>query len=236
MVASRRPWRARPVSGSKRPVRHHMPSPSTQLRSRVARRWRSKRAMASSALDPAHLDGHRPRTAPRGWTPTATSTSRSARQRARGRWWGSSCRNARPMTSTWPPDTVPAARASPSGGMAWVVRARSSTRPASRRELRAAWAMACSGKEATWASLGGELHVASVQPGPQPGSRRHRGAQLVLVPAGRIDRRHRLHQPLHRRHLHTNKRTPGVKQALAVASKPARRRPDGSRRVRPAAA
>ncbi len=47
-VADSRPCRRRPVSGSNRPARHHMPSPSIQVCSRVARCWRSRRASPSS--------------------------------------------------------------------------------------------------------------------------------------------------------------------------------------------
>ena len=68
----------RPVSGSNRPDRHHMPSPSIQVRSRVARRWRSRRAIPSPRWM-ARTSAVTARWSSSGVARAATATSWSAR-------------------------------------------------------------------------------------------------------------------------------------------------------------
>ena len=146
-----RPWSRNPVSGSKRPARHHMPSPSTQVRNLVDRRCCSNRAMSSSRRI-WRTSAATARRNSSGVDRDATSTSASARSTRAWRCPGSSWRRAWLRTSTCAPPTAPPASASSSAGIRSTVRARSSTRPASRNEVRAAPANSCSGNEATSAN------------------------------------------------------------------------------------
>ena len=204
-VLANRPWSVSPVSGSNRPRRHHIPSSSIHVSSRVARRCRSRRAIPSSA---------------RSWSiSTVNALCSSAGRRRRGR--------ARPATRPTPPArrggtaragagparrrrrarrvTVPASSASPNAGIAVTVRARSRTRSASRAEVRAASATICSGRAVTSASPAAKAHVAPVQPGSQPGHRRHRGDQHLPVAAVVIDPDDLPDQPMDLRPFHTNR-------------------------------
>ena len=146
-VARRRASRRTPVTGSNRPVRFHMPSPSTQDRSRVARRCRSSRLSPSSRSSRLASRSTRrvncstvdaPATAARVSTRSSSSGPRSPSRRA-----------ARVTASMCPAVVWPALSVSASRGVACNVSARSLTLPAVASEVRSTCAIVASGNDDT---------------------------------------------------------------------------------------
>ena len=143
------------MTGSNRPRRFHIPSPSTHVDRRVLRRCRSRRSRPSSASAgawPPGRDGGGTRPPSPLQRPPRARRRVPAAPRARP---GSSRADVRVRASTWPAVVVPSPNASARLGVAANVAERSLVLVAVPSEHRSASAIADSGNDDTasnWAT------------------------------------------------------------------------------------